>query len=271
MTVVLILLALAPCLFMMWYFYHRDKYEPEPKKNILKIFLLGAVMVIPAAIIETILLSGLNAIIGGIVNIFIMSFIIIAPTEELLKFVAVKWWIYRSSEFDEVMDGIVYTVAASLGFATIENILYVLQHGIGTGIARAFLAIPGHAFFGALMGYYIGRAKFNKAKEKSLLLKGIILAIFLHGLYDFLLFTQTVLALFVIVLIIVLGLVVRKNLKKAELQSKNRLKTEAKDKPTTEGKPPAETKSETAKSPPANTDATRTPSATTNKPQKPTI
>ncbi|MGB3478003.1 MAG: PrsW family glutamic-type intramembrane protease [bacterium] len=226
MIVVLLLIALAPCLFMMWYFYHRDKYEPEPKKKILKIFVLGAVMVIPAAIVETILLSGLNALVGGIINIFIMSFIIIAPTEELLKFLAVKRWIYRSSEFDEVMDGIVYTVAASLGFATIENILYVLQHGIGTGIARAFFAIPGHAFFGALMGYYIGRAKFNKEKEKRLILKGVLLAIFLHGLYDFLLFTQTVLALLVIVLIIVLWLFVRKNLKRAELQSKKRLAAE---------------------------------------------
>ena len=254
----------------MWYFYHRDKYEPEPKKKIIKIFFLGAVMVIPAAIVETILLSGLNAIISGIINIFIMSFIIIAPTEELLKFVAVRWWIYRSSEFDEVMDGIVYTVAASLGFATIENILYVLQHGIGTGIARAFFAIPGHAFFGALMGYYIGRAKFNKEKEKKFIVKGVLLAIFLHGPYDFLLFTKTVLALLVIVLIIVLWLFVRKDLKKAELQSKKRLKLKAEKEPSAEEKLPKDAESETAETPLADTDATETPLADTNKPQEPT-
>ena len=230
MVLVLLLIALAPCLFMLWYFCHRDKYEPEPKKKILKIFLIGAIMVIPAGIIETVLLYGLNAVVGGIINIFIMSFIIIAPTEELLKFIAVKHWIYRSLEFDEVMDGIVYTVAASLGFATIENILYVLQNGVTTGIARALLAIPGHAFFGALMGYYIGRAKFDKENETKLIFKGVLLAIFFHGLYDFLLFTQTVLALLVIVLIIGLGLHVRKHLKKAELQSKNRLADEVDEK-----------------------------------------
>jgi RsiW-degrading membrane proteinase PrsW (M82 family) len=230
MVIVLLLIALAPCLFVLWYFCHRDKYEPEPKKKILKIFLIGAVMVIPAGIIETVLLYGLNAVIGGIINIFIMSFIIIAPTEELLKFFAVKRWIYRSLEFDEVMDGIVYTVAASLGFATIENILFVLQNGITTGIARAFLAIPGHAFFGALMGYYIGRAKFDKKNETKLILKGVLLAIFFHGLDDFLLFTQTVLALLVIVLIIGLGLYVMKHLKKAELQSKKRLADEIEEK-----------------------------------------
>ncbi len=227
MVVVLLLIALAPCLFFLWYFYHRDKYEPEPKKKIIKIFLLGAVMVIPAGIIEYLLIYGLNLITSGIITIFIMSFIIIAPAEELLKFFAVKKWIYKSIEFDEVMDGIVYTVSASLGFATVENIIYVLSHGIGVGIARAFLAIPGHAFFGALMGYYIGLAKFHKEKENSLIFKGVFFAIFLHGLYNFLLLTQTILALLVIILLIILGFWVRKKLKKAETQSKQRLKTES--------------------------------------------
>lgn len=223
MIIVLLVLALAPCLFLLWYFYHRDKYEPEPKWNILKIFLIGAAMVIPAAIIESTLIWALNSVTTGMLNIIIMSFFIIAPTEELLKYFAVKQWIYRSLEFDEVMDGIVYTVAASLGFATVENILYVIQHGIAVAIARAFLAVPGHAFFGALMGYYIGRAKFNYNNEIKLLLVGILLATILHGLYDFLLLTQTALALLVIILIIILGLFVRKDLKKAEKLSKKRI------------------------------------------------
>jgi len=239
MAIVLLILALAPCLFLLWYFYHRDKYEPEPKKKIIKIFLLGAVMVIPAGLLEIGIGSGIDALIGGIPHAFIMSFFVIAPIEELLKFFTVKKWIYRSLEFDEVMDGIVYTVAASLGFATVENILYVFQHGVQVAIARAFLAVPGHAFFGALMGYYIGRAKFNKEKESSLLLKGIFLAVFFHGLYDFLLLTQTVLALLVIILIIVLGFFVRKELRKAEQLSKERLMAEsatAQDPDTSAGK-----------------------------------
>lgn len=228
MVIVLVLLALAPCLFLLWYFHHRDKHEPEPKKNIIKIFLLGALMVIPAGLLEMGIGAGVDAIAGGIIaHAFIMSFFVIAPIEELLKFFAVKQWIYRSLEFDEVMDGIVYTVAASLGFATVENLLYVFQHGVQVGIARAFLAVPGHAFFGALMGYYIGRAKFSKEKEGSLLFKGIFLAVFFHGLYDFLLLTQTVLALLVIVLIFTLGLFARKNLRTAEQQSKERMIEEA--------------------------------------------
>lgn len=226
MAIVLLLLALGPCLFLLWYFYHRDKYEPEPKKKIIKIFLLGALMVIPAGLLEFAIGGAVDALVGGIAHAFIMSFFIIAPIEEVLKYFTVKQWIYRSQEFDEVMDGIVYTVAASLGFATVENILYVFQHGVQVAIARAFLAVPGHAFFGALMGYYIGKAKFNKEKETTYLLKGILLAVFFHGLYDFLLLTQTALALLVIILIIALGLFVRKDLRKAEHQSKARMAQE---------------------------------------------
>lgn len=229
MVLILLAIALAPCFFILWYFYHRDKYEPEPKKKIIKIFLIGALMVIPAGIIEIILIQGLNRISSGLLNIFISSFVIIAPTEEFLKFMAVKRWIYHSTEFDEVMDGIVYTVAASLGFATVENIFYVLQHGLSVGITRAFLAVPGHAFFGALMGYYIGCARFAGEKENQLLIKGLLLAIVLHGTYDFLIFTKTAFALLIIVLIIALGFFVREDLKKAELQSRERLNQQNKE------------------------------------------
>ena len=227
MILLLLVIALAPCLFLLWYFYYRDRYEPEPKKKILKIFFIGALMVLPAALIEYVLLTGLQYVASGIVSIFIMSFIIIAPVEELVKYITVRRWIYRSIEFNEVMDGIVYTVAASLGFATVENILYVLQHGIAVGIARAFLAVPGHAFFGAIMGFYIGKAKFKIEHESRYLTTGVLLAIFFHGLYDFLALTQTALALLVFVVIAVLGVWVFRNLKSAERASKVRVVEES--------------------------------------------
>ncbi len=222
MFLLLLLLALAPCLFLLWYFIHRDRYEPEPKKYIVKIYLLGALMVIPAALIEYILHPLFNSTPSIIINAFIMSFFLIAPTEELLKFFVVKNWIYKQIEFDEIMDGIVYCVASSLGFATVENIIYVLDKGVGTGILRAFLSVPGHAFFGALMGYYVGKAKFNKPAERKLIFLGLFWAIFVHGLYDFLLLTETALAVLVIGLIITLGFFTKRNLQKAELQSKMR-------------------------------------------------
>ena len=183
-------------------------------------------MTIPAAVLEYGFGVILDSLTSGFINIFILSFIIIAPIEEYLKYVVVMNGVYKSLEFDEVMDGIVYTVSASLGFATLENILYVFSHGVGIGIARAFSAVPGHAFFGALMGYYIGLAKLNPEKEKQFLTKGLIFAILAHGLYDFLLFTKTDLAALVIVLIIVLGLFTRKNLKKAEINSRQKLESQ---------------------------------------------
>lgn len=221
MFLLLLLIALAPGLFLLWYFSHRDKYEPEPRRYLIKIYLLGAVMVVPALIIE-VLLDPIFTTHNVILSALLVSFLLVAPVEEILKFFVVKMWIYNDIEFDEVMDGIVYGVSASLGFATVENIGYVFKYGIGSGIFRAFLAVPGHAFFGALMGYYLGRAKFEKKSEIRLISTGILLAILAHGFYDFFLLTKTVLAFLVIVIIITLGFITRNNLKKAEFQSKER-------------------------------------------------
>ena len=223
MIIVLLLIASAPGFFLAWYFYHRDKYEPEPKLKIIKIFLLGALMVVPAALVEIILITIFKLNTQGLLHVFVLAFLIIAPTEELLKYLAVRKWIYNSLEFDEVMDGIVYTVSASLGFATAENIIYVLPLGIQTGILRAFLTVPGHALFGALVGYYIGKAKFNRERETSLIIKGIALAILCHGLYDFLVMSRSIFSSLIIFLLGVLVLWIRRQLKHVEIESRHRV------------------------------------------------
>lgn len=107
-----------------------------------------------------------------------------------MKFAAVRAKAYDSPSFTEPMDGIVYGIAASLGFATVENIFYVLGIGaISTAIARAFLSVPSHAAYGGIMGFYLGRAKtseieHNKKKEKQLMITGIAIAVVLHGIFD---------------------------------------------------------------------------------------
>lgn len=224
---ILLLIALAPGIFLAWYFYHRDSYEPEPKLKIIKIFIIGGLMVIPAALVEMGLTSLVKVNINNLFNIAILSFLIIAPIEELLKYYAVRRWIYNSIEFDEAMDGIVYTVAASLGFATVENVVYVIQLGIGAGIMRAFLAVPGHALFGALMGAYIGRAKLRRDKETKLIITGILFAILCHGLYDFLILTRSAFSSMVILLLGILFLWTRIQLKKAAIESQMRVKAAA--------------------------------------------
>jgi len=183
-------------------------------------------MVLPAALAEIVLVAIFRLNTQGLLSIFVLSFLIVAPIEECLKYVAVRKWIYKSLEFDEVMDGIVYTVSASLGFATAENIIYVLQLGIQAGILRAFLTVPGHALFGALMGYYIGKAKFNREKETYLIIKGIILAIICHGLFDFLAMSRSIFSSLIIFLLGVLTLWIRRQLRLIAVDSRRRLTTE---------------------------------------------
>jgi RsiW-degrading membrane proteinase PrsW (M82 family) len=226
MFLILLFVAVAPGLFLLWYFYHRDKYEREPKKLLFKIFFFGCLTVIPAIIFELILERIFNAFTSGVINVFLVCFIVVGPVEEILKYFVVRNWAYNRPEFNEIMDGIVYAVSASLGFATLENVMYVLSNGLGVGVIRAFLAVPGHAMYGAIMGYFLGRAKLNCLRSSRLITTGVLLAILFHGLYDFLLLTKTALAILVIALLVVLAIVIRKQLKRAELQSRERLAAE---------------------------------------------
>jgi RsiW-degrading membrane proteinase PrsW (M82 family) len=115
--------------------------------------------------------------------------------EEGAKFLSVYAGIYRNSEFDEAIDGIVYTVAAGMGFATLENLQYVLAGGAAVGVARMLTAMPGHAFFGALMGYNLGMAKFAGRKETAYLLTGLGAAVVAHAAWDALAFSRSIYAL----------------------------------------------------------------------------
>jgi RsiW-degrading membrane proteinase PrsW (M82 family) len=88
------------------------------------------------------------------------------------------------------MDGIIYSIMVSMGFATLENINYVYLYGYGTAFIRMFLSVPAHASFAMVMGYYVGKAKFDSEKSFMLLLKGLAIAVLFHGLFDFFIFLQ---------------------------------------------------------------------------------
>ena len=174
-------LAVAPAAFLLLYVYLRDKYEREPLSLIAVTFILGAIGVAPAAILE--LLSEAFFPVPALVE----AFVFVGLIEELTKYAAVRIKAYRSWHFNEVMDGIVYGVAASLGFATVENILYVLQSGLAVAILRGILSVPNHAVWGGIMGFYLGLAKRDKNLHRSAgnqIIKGLAIVIFLHGLYD---------------------------------------------------------------------------------------
>lgn len=185
----LLLLAVAPAMVIILYIYFKDKFEKEPIKFLFKNFLLGAT----ASILITAILSGIlmNLIpltdSESIFQQFIQAFIVVALVEEFAKFVIVKYYAQNNKEFNEPFDGIVYAVMVSMGFATLENVLYTFQYGASTGIMRAFTAVPAHATFAILMGYFMGKAKFSSNKTK-LNLYGLLAATIFHGAYDFFLF-----------------------------------------------------------------------------------
>jgi RsiW-degrading membrane proteinase PrsW (M82 family)/ribosomal protein S18 acetylase RimI-like enzyme len=188
-----IALAIAPGLAICLFIFHRDAYNREPKLNLIMSFMWGVISVIPAFYIERYLMGSFS---GSITGVALSAFLIIALTEEMCKFGVVRLYAYRQKSFDEPLDGIVYAVMVSMGFATLENILYVTSYAkIGQGyqvaLLRMFLSVPAHATFGVLMGYHIGRAKFNPAKKRRLMILGVFWAVFFHGTYDTLLFWQT--------------------------------------------------------------------------------
>ena len=198
----LVTLAIAPGIFWLWYFLQRDQLRPEPRFLVRRVFMLGAVAALVAAVAEvgTLRAAGLPVDPSAMGNLVPVA-AIIGMVEEGFKFVAVFVGVYRHAAFDEVLDGIIYMVTASMGFATIENIAYVLKGGFSVAVTRAFLSVPGHAFFSALMGFYMGVAKFSGPLEGRWLLRGFGLAALAHAGYDAALFTGAWPALIVIPLV----------------------------------------------------------------------
>lgn len=188
----LLALAVAPGVAIILYIYSKDKYDREPFKNLLISFLLGVVAVTPPYFIQTWLQPCLSDIFPdkAVSYYAISAFCIVAISEEGSKYIMLRYYAYPRKAFDEPFDGIIYSVMVSMGFATYENIYYVLSDGFTTGIVRMFLSVPAHAAFGVLMGYHIGLAKFDPSRSAIHMIKGLALAIFFHGAFDFFLFLQ---------------------------------------------------------------------------------
>jgi RsiW-degrading membrane proteinase PrsW (M82 family) len=183
----IVALALAPSAFIAAYVIYRDRKAPEPSGMLLRAFaggLLTPLLSIPLSLFFQQL--GLNDE-GDSVRTLGYAFITVATSEELAKF-AVLWIISRSPWFDEPFDGIVYGVIVALGFATLENFLYVFSEeggSVSIALKRMFTAVPAHAAFGAMMGYFLGLARHLHARNPLVTMLGILLAIFFHGSYDF--------------------------------------------------------------------------------------
>ncbi|MBK9466352.1 MAG: PrsW family intramembrane metalloprotease [Chitinophagaceae bacterium] len=186
-----IAIALAPGIAICLFIFYKDVYNREPRLNLFVSFFLGCFAILPAIWFEN---EFAYTIDGTITGVAIFSYAIVGFSEEASKFLGLRLYSYNKKSFDEPLDGIVYSVMVSMGFATLENVMYVLNYaqagrGLEVGIQRMFLSVPAHASFAVVMGYFAGKAKFTTgSKSLLLMLTGLLMAIFFHGTYDFFLF-----------------------------------------------------------------------------------
>ena len=189
MKIYLLILALIPVGCFIGWIYYKDKYEREPPIKLVEYFVLGILVSILAIFIE-LYLSKLNNFNGILSNIY-TAFFVAALTEEGLKSIILIPMLLREKNFNEKLDGIIYSIFLSLGFATIENIIYLMRERIdllfSLSITRGLISIPSHIMFATTMGYYISKYKFDKYNKKKYLYFAVIIPILLHGVFDFIL------------------------------------------------------------------------------------
>lgn len=196
--------AVVPSLLLLWYIYARDK-NPEPRGLLIRTFLWGAFICVPVVPVAM-ALEGMGQGFTGDMwsDALVKAFLGAAIPEEFFKFLVLRWYVWRKSHFDEPLDGVVYGATASLGFATLENILYVGSGGLETAVLRAVTAVPCHAFAGVVMGAFLGRARFAEGGQRSALMwMGLGSAILLHGAYDAFLFTGSGFAVLALVVLFI--------------------------------------------------------------------
>jgi len=177
---ILLTVAIAPGLALFSYFYLRKQIANEPSRTLFHTFLYGAIMTFPILFIQHVFDEE-----NIFSNVFIRNVVFTSGLEEFFKWLILLIAIYRHVEFEDAYDGILYGASVSLGFATVENILYLFTYGADIAFLRALLPVSSHALFGVVLGYYFGRAKFAVEAEKK---KYLFIAFFapysLHFIYN---------------------------------------------------------------------------------------
>ncbi|MBD8025242.1 intramembrane metalloprotease PrsW [Ureibacillus sp. Re31] len=172
--------AIAPGLALLSYFYLRNQMATEPRKTLLQAFLFGTLITFPIMFIQYVVKTE-----ETFSNPFITEVLFSSGLEEFFKWLVIFTVILRHIEFDDPYDGILYGASVSLGFATVENVLYLLSFGIDTAFMRAILPVSSHALFGVVMGYYFGKSKFaNNDKKAEYLILSILTPFLLHIIYN---------------------------------------------------------------------------------------
>ena len=205
-----VLMAIVPAVLLCLYIYKMDVIEKEPMTLLFRLFFLGLIITAPVAYMESLIIRSTGIREDSIVSCFILAFFIVALIEEGYKYIILHFGTWNNKNFNHIYDAIVYAVFISLGFATLENILYVarptlnglvyviepsidaIRNGTHTAILRALVSVPAHAFYAVSCGYYFGLSKLNyaigaKSKARKYRILSIVIPVFLHGFFDFLL------------------------------------------------------------------------------------
>ena len=195
--IILLAAAVLPAAFLLYRVYKMDSIEKEPWSILRKLLLWGALSGIPAALVESLLTGVVQNLLqeGTLLYNFVFGFIVAALVEESFKFFFLYKFTFKNPAFNYRFDGVVYAVFVSMGFAILENVLYVFQGGLGVALSRALLALPLHAACGVYMGIAYGQQKVNSlykpASFGSVAAACLPVPILIHGFYDFCAFMQT--------------------------------------------------------------------------------
>lgn len=177
---VLLSCAIAPALALLSYFYLRKEISKEPSRLLLHTFIYGAILTFPIMFIQHVLTEE-----HLFDTLFLRNVLVTSALEEFFKWLILMVALYNHIDFDDPYDGILYGASVSLGFATVENILYLLNFGMDEAFLRALLPVSSHALFGVVMGFYIGRAKFTSTKKiKYEVFYALAAPLFLHIVYN---------------------------------------------------------------------------------------
>ena len=190
MNLRLFIIAVIPAIIFLFAIYLTDRSDREPAKLLLLTYLFGALAVIPSIIVEEVLVR--FNVFSGVFQAAYNAFIVAAMTEEYFKRLVILKLPFRTSYFNEKLDGIVYGVFAHLGFATVENIIYVVftyTNNPFIGLYRGIFSVPAHGVFGITMGYYLSLSRFDidKKRKAANLRKSFTVPLLLHGVFDFIL------------------------------------------------------------------------------------
>jgi RsiW-degrading membrane proteinase PrsW (M82 family) len=195
MIFILFALAVAPGLAIAIFVYEKDKLDREPLHLLVKSFFLGAASIFPASFLEGVF-EGFGFAHTAELSTTFNYALTVGLSEELSKFLILILFFYRRKEFNEPFDGITYGVMIAMGFATLENVFYVVEGGLGVALIRMFTAVPAHATFGVLMGFFVGAAKFRHRPHAIKVIfpktTGVVLPAVMHALYDFFLYMKNI-------------------------------------------------------------------------------